>query len=104
MSADPTKIEIDFDPTSKRMVGTARHGDTPFDVPFISQIEGNLWQGGCEDGLVLPTYIKHLISLYSWEAYTVTHELSSALELRMYGSEDQAFDLSLIHISEPTRR
>src|SRR5664279_2220524 len=92
MSADPTKIEIDFDPTSKRMVGTARHGDTPFDVPFISQIEGNLWQGGCEDGLVLPTYIKHLISLYPWEAYTVTHELSSALELRMYDSEDQAFD------------
>jgi len=92
MSLDPTKIEIDFDPTSKRMVGIARHGNTPFDVPFISQIDGNLWQGGCETGLVLPTFIKHLISLYPWEAYTVNHELSSALEVRMYDSEDQVFD------------
>jgi len=92
MSVDPTKIEIEFDPTSKRMVGIARHGNTAFDVPFISQIEGNLWQGGCEDGLVLPTFFKHLISLYPWEAYTVNHELSSALEVRMYDSEDQAFD------------
>ncbi len=74
------------------MVGIARHGNTPFDVPFISQIDGNLWQGGCEDGLVLPTFIKHLISLYPWEAYTVGHQLSSALEVRMYDSEDQAFD------------
>ena len=92
MSLDPTKIEIDFDPTSKRMVGIARHGNTPFDVPFISQIEGNLWQGGCKDGLVLPTFIKHLVSLYPWEAYTVGHQLSSALEVRMYDSEDQAFN------------
>ena len=92
MSADPTKIDIDFDPTSKRMVGIARHGNTPFDVPFISQIEGNLWQGGCEVGLVLPDFIKHLVSLYPWEAYAVNHHLSSALEVRMYDSEDQAFD------------
>jgi protein-tyrosine phosphatase len=92
MSLDPTKIEINFDPTSERMVGIARHGNTPFDVPFISQIEGNLWQGGCKDGLVLPTFIKHLVSLYPWEAYTVGHQLSSALEVRMYDSEDQAFN------------
>jgi protein-tyrosine phosphatase len=92
VSVDPTKIEIEFDPTSKRMVGIARHGNTPFDVPFISQIDGNLWQGGCEDGLVLPRFFKHLVSLYPWEAYTVGHQLSSALEVRMYDSEDQAFD------------
>jgi protein-tyrosine phosphatase len=42
--------------------------------------------------LVLPTFIKHLVSLYPWEAYTVNHEQSSALEVRMYDSEDQAFD------------
>jgi len=92
VSADPTKIEIEFDPTSKRMAGIARHGNTPFDVPFISQIDGNLWQGGCEDGLILPTFFKHLISLYPWEAYTVGHQLSSALEVRLYDSEDQALD------------
>jgi protein-tyrosine phosphatase len=89
MNNDPTKIDIKFDPTSKRMVGIARHGNTPFDVPFISQIGYNLWQGGCENGLVLPTFIKHLVSLYPWEHYTIKHELSSAMSVTMYDSLEQ---------------
>jgi protein-tyrosine phosphatase len=75
------------------MKGTAIHGDTPFDVPFISEIAPNLWQGGCQHGLMLPEFIKHLISLYPWEKYKVQHELSSALTLKMYDSLDQSFDL-----------
>lgn len=67
---DPTRIDIRFDPTHQRMVGTATHGWTPFDVPFISQITPNLWQGGCEDGLILPDFITAVVSLYKWEAYT----------------------------------
>lgn len=92
MSEDPTRIDISFDPTKRRMVGVARHGNTPFDVPFISNIAYNLWQGGCENGLVLPKNIKHLVSLYPWEAYTVKHELQSSLAVIMYDSLDQAFD------------
>lgn len=88
---DPTKIDIKFDPTQQRMSGIAYHGNTPFDVPFISEIAENLWQGGCETGLILPKFIKHLVSLYPWEQYTVEHELDSALVVRMYDSEDQAF-------------
>ncbi len=92
MSSDPTKIDIEFDPTVQRMVGVARHGNTPFDVPYISKIAHNLYQGGCTNGLVLPRYIKHLISLYPWEAYTVNHELDSIMLIKMYDSEDQAYE------------
>jgi hypothetical protein len=39
-------IETDFDPTVQRMRGVALHGGMPFDVPIISEIGPNLWQGG----------------------------------------------------------
>jgi protein-tyrosine phosphatase len=90
--SDPTAIQIDFDPTVKRMRGISAHGGLSFDVPLISEIGRNLWQGGCEQGLLLPTFIKHLVSVYPWERYTVKHELDSVLVVRMYDSEDQTFD------------
>jgi protein-tyrosine phosphatase len=74
------------------MRGWARHGNTPFDVPIISHIDGNLWQGGTETGLVLPEMIENLVSLYPWEKYTVKHELKSETYIEMYDSTDQAFD------------
>jgi len=88
--SDPTALEIDFDPTVQRMRGITVHGHMPFDVPLISEIDHNLWQGGCEQGLILPRFIKHLVSLYPWERFTVRHELDSVLVARMYDSEDQA--------------
>jgi len=88
---DPTKIDIAFDPQRQHMVGVSAHGLQPFDVPFISEIVPDLWLGGCEDDLVLPTFVKHLVSLYPWERYTVNHELDSLLEVRMLDSLDQAF-------------
>jgi len=95
---DPTKIKLqtnvkkDLDPTIQRMSGIAYHGETPFDVPFISQIEGNLWQGGCQQGLMLPQFFKHIISLYPWEQYKVTHNLSSSLSVIMYDSTEQGYE------------
>lgn len=91
-TVDPTAFDIDFDPTVQRMRGYAAHGNTPFDVPFVSQITDNLWQGGCETGLVLPYNIKHLISLYPWERYEINHELDTELYVRMYDSTSQGFD------------
>jgi protein-tyrosine phosphatase len=88
---DPTWIPMHVDPREQRMRGIATHGRTPFDVPFVSHIIDNLWQGGCQDGLVLPKNIEHLISLYPWEAYTVTHELKSSLTVRMHDATDQSF-------------
>jgi len=94
---DPTRVEMAVDPRSRRMSGVAIHGDTPFDVPFVSHIEGNLWTGGCQDGLVLPPQIKHLISLYPWEKYRVAHELSSSTSVRAYDGpvNDEAMLLGL---------
>ena len=92
MSIDPSRIDIAFDPQRQRMVGVSAHGLLPFDVPFVSEIADNLWLGGCEDGLVLPRFIGHLVSLYPWEQYTVKHELDSRLEIRMYDQTDQAMD------------
>lgn len=88
---DPTRIQMDTDPVNRRLKGVAVHGNTPFDVPFISQIEGNLWQGGCEGGMILPDFFDHLISLYPWELYTVEHSISTMLSVRMYDSSNQLF-------------
>lgn len=91
MSTDPTRIDISFDPRERRMRGYARHGNTPFDVPFVSQITDDLWTGGCEDCLVLPANIAHVVSLYPWETYRVEHEIRSVLSVVMYDSADQGF-------------
>jgi len=91
VSIDPTRIDIAVDPQRQRLIGVSAHGLRHFDVPYISEIVPGLWLGGCEDGLVLPTFIKHLVSLYPWEAYTVNHELDTTLEVRMYDSLDQTF-------------
>lgn len=85
---DPTAFEIEFDPTVKRMRGTARHGNTPFDVPFISEIVPGFYQGGCQDGLVLPSYIEHVISLYKWEHYVLHSGVKTFNEVTMYDSLD----------------
>jgi protein-tyrosine phosphatase len=89
---DPTRISLKTDPVRQRMRGRTLHGDLEFDVPFVSQVEGNLWQGGCEDGLVLPEQIKHLVSLYPWEQYWVRHQLTSAMTVQMYDSVEQTFE------------
>lgn len=89
---DPTRIDIITDPTNRRMIGYTVHKGLSFDVPFVSEIAENLWQGGCTNGLVLPQNIKHLVSLYPWEAYSTQHELETNLAVRMYDSLDQATD------------
>ncbi len=90
--ADPTAIDIRFDPTRQRMVGVATHGMTPFDVPYISELTMGLWQGGCENGLVLPEFIDYVVSLYPWEKYTINHK-AKRFEYKMYDSLDQSTEL-----------
>lgn len=91
-SADPTRIPIQFDPREQRMRGVAHHGHTPFDVPYISQITDNLFVGGCTNGLILPTEIEHVVSLYPWESYTIRHEVKTVLSVRMYDSLEQSVE------------
>lgn len=89
MSVDPTAIDISVDPVQQRMTGWTVHGSMKFDVPFMSEIADNLWQGGCKNGLVLPPFIRSLVSLYPWESYTAHHSLDSALFVQMFDSPAQ---------------
>lgn len=73
------------------MRGVAYHGNTPFDVPYISEIGPNLWQGGCTTGLLLPNFIEHVVSLYPWERYSILHEVQSETYVKMYDSTDQGY-------------
>ncbi len=77
------------DPRVRRMTDITAHGLIPFDVPLISEIAPGLWQGGCETGLVLPRFIKHLVSLYSPERYKIRHELASSVNVAMLDSTEQ---------------
>lgn len=92
MVDDHTRIAMSNDPREKRLRGIAVHGDTPFDVPYISHIAENLYQGGCENGLVLPLEIVHVVSLYPWEQYAGHQGVRSVLSVVMYDSEDQGYE------------
>jgi len=84
VNTDPTAIPLNLDPRTQRMTGIAIHGTTPFDVPYVSHVSGNLWTGGCTDRLILPNIFKHLISLYPWERYRVKHKLRSESYFYLY--------------------
>lgn len=89
MTHDPTSVHVDaaYDPLTQRMEGTAIHGNTPFSVPYISHVVGNLYQGGCANGLVLPTNIEYVVSLYPWEQY-VTHDgVVSVMSVKLYDAD-----------------
>ena len=90
---DPTYVPVDVidasrDPFQRRMTGYAVHGNTPFDVPYISEILPKFYQGGCEQDLVLPKNIEHVVSLYAWERYERHDGVKTFEEVVMYDSSD----------------
>lgn len=101
---DPTAFDIAFDPTKQRMEGWTRHGNFHFDVPFMSHVIDTMWQGGCQDRLILPQNIQHLVSLYIWEAYDIKHDIETKLYIKMYDSEDQPDWNEVIGIAAITAR
>lgn len=58
-----------------------------FDVPLISHIEGNLWVGGCIDGVRLDDDFRHVVSLYKWERYAIG-PFTKRVEVEMYDSDE----------------
>lgn len=102
---DPTKIRLhphltneqyeavfSPDPLVRRLNGVAAHGYTKFDMPFVTQVEGNLWHGGCESGLEAPDFFKHIVSLYPWERYIPPKGgWQTELSVVMYDSTAQGF-------------
>lgn len=91
-TGDYTKIPMSVDPMRQRLTGTTHHGNMDFDMPYMSEIAPNLYQGGCSNGMVLPDNIKHMVSLYKWQEYKVLHELETKLTITMFDSHDQTYE------------
>lgn len=90
---DAEAANADLD--SQHIEGIATHGSTPFSVGLISQIDENLWTGGCINGVVLPSQFRFLVSLYPWESYRIEHDLDAALVVRLFDAVDMP-DLELL--------
>ena len=72
------------DPLAVWQRGETVHGDLDYEVPYMTEIVPGLWQGGCANGLVLPDFIEHVVSLYPWERYVINMPLTSYMEVAMH--------------------
>lgn len=86
------------DLTSHRIEGIAVMGNTPFDCPLVTQIDGNLWQGGCPDRGV-PAYFQFVLNLYPWVTYPVP-ETTTIRRERLYDSGDVPSPAVLYELAE----
>lgn len=85
-------VNIDADHTSHHIEGYARaaleRGQAGhFRCPLISHIVGNLYVGGCIDGVRLPDDFRHVVSLYKWERYALG-PTTTRHEFTMYDAGD----------------
>lgn len=95
--SDPTRVDLTIDgggldptvdPFTAGMSGRAIHGNTPFQVPWISHIVDGLYTGGCTNGLVIPDVIDSICSLYRWEQYTIPLRRDvDVFEIEMFDAE-----------------
>ena len=85
MSGRATDLQADL--ASHHIEGIAIHGNTPFRADLISHITGNLWTGGCINGVRLPDDFKAVVSLYPWEKYTLGPD-TVRVEHRLYDSTE----------------
>jgi protein-tyrosine phosphatase len=72
--------------------GNSRHGYLDVNVPYISHVYGPFWQGGVEQGVVLPDHFKFVVSLYSLEKYDIRHRLLQHKSYRMNDSVYQSLE------------
>jgi protein-tyrosine phosphatase len=69
--------------------GETQTGFISVDMPFISHIYGNFYQGGVEEGVHLPLHIEYVISLYRSEKYRILHQLKAHKSYSMLDSLGQ---------------
>lgn len=58
-----------------------------FDCPMVTKVVGNLWQGGCEDGVRLGEEFTTVVSLYPWGKWTLGPN-TTRYEFEMRDSEE----------------
>lgn len=96
--SDLARLNADLD--THRIEGSARAAlerglDGQFNVPLVSHVDGNLWQGGCRDGVRLSDDFKFVVSLYPWEQYAIGND-TTRLEVRMHDHAEMP-DLRQLH-------
>lgn len=72
------------DPFTHYIQGEAAHGGW-FDMPVITHVKDNLWQGGYVDNLDLGDRFDVVISMYPWEKYPTAGETH---QFKMYDGHD----------------
>ncbi len=77
--------DLSADLESQHIQGFAVHGDTPFSMPLVSHIVGNLWMGGVRHGVPLPRDFRYVVSLHPWERYEVGPE-TEMVEVELFDS------------------
>lgn len=70
-----------------------------FDAPLISPVEGNLFQGGCKQGVELGDEFSTVVSLYPWERYDLAEGVERH-EFQMYDSSEGVALESLVEASD----
>lgn len=74
---------------SHRIEGFARMGGARFSVPLITHygdvLGGELWQGGCIEGVDLrKEEFDLIVSLYPWESYTIDTARTARVAIPLY--------------------
>jgi hypothetical protein len=77
--------------------------DGHFQAPLISHIEGNLYVGGCIDGVRLEDDFRHVVSLYPWERYAIGPD-TRLHEYEMYDATEVPDETLLIGIADDVNR
>ena len=76
------------DPFEEMLYGSTPDG-MQFGVPIISQIDDTLYMGGYSETAVLPTYIRHVISLYGTATLPARHWVDSFMGVQMFDAPSQ---------------
>jgi hypothetical protein len=79
-------VSVTADLSSHHIEGFARMGGSHFAVPLVTKVGdflgGELWHGGCIDGL--PADFDAIVSLYPWERYKVDPGKTVRIEFPLF--------------------
>lgn len=84
---DPTKFPI----SGYARAAMERGNPSAFECPLISHIEGNLWMGGCIEGVRLPDDFKTVFALYDGQSFRVGPS-TEVVRMTMLDSLTQSLD------------